>query len=196
MAATHWKAPSDYSERPICVLGGGVLGRRIAACFVAAGYHVRIRDPSAKSREDAIKYIDEEKPAFRSLIAGKPKQGTYEAVEDLPAGVKDCWIVFEAVPEVLSIKESTFAELEKHAPGDCILATNSSSYKSSELLSKVKDETKTRVLNTHYMMPPQVSRSLPFVRSLILTGLTGNHCGADDERPYRGIHLPIRRRPT
>lgn len=152
-----WSPPVGYEKRTICVLGGGVLGRRIAACFVAAGYHVRIRDPSAKSREDAVKYITENLSSFSSLLPNQSKpSGTHEAIEDLAAAVKDCWLIFEAVPEILTLKESTFADLEIHAPEDCILATNSSSFKSGELLSKVKESTKTRVLNTHFMMPPQV----------------------------------------
>jgi 3-hydroxyacyl-CoA dehydrogenase len=155
--SNRWSPPLDYKTRPICVLGGGVLGRRIAACFVAAGYHVRIRDPSEKSRNDAVKYITENISSFMALIPTQSKnQGDCEALEDLSAAVKDCWMVFEAVPEILTLKETMFAELEKHAPKDCILATNSSSFKSGELLSKVKESTKTRVLNTHLMMPPQV----------------------------------------
>lgn len=42
------------------------------------------------------------------------------------------------------------------APKDCILASNSSSYKSSEMIEKVNDETKCRILNTHYFMPPTI----------------------------------------
>lgn len=154
--ATQWSPPTNWETRPICVLGGGVLGRRIAACFVAAGYTVRIRDPSADSRNAATKYIDEELSSFTSLLPKLPaKQGSYEALEDLATAVKDCWLVFEAVPEILPLKESTFADLEKCAPEDCIFGSNSSSFKSGELLSKVKESTKKRVLNTHYMMPPQ-----------------------------------------
>ena len=139
--APQWSPPNDYENRPICVLGGGVLGRRIAACFVAAGHQVRIRDPSEKSRDDAVKYIKENISSFTSLLPSQPKrEGSVEAIEDLAAAVKDCWMVFEAVPEILPLKESTFADLEKHAPSDCILATNSSSFKSGELLSKVKDD--------------------------------------------------------
>jgi len=132
-----------------------VLGRRIAACFVSAGYHVRIRDPSEKSRTDALAYIKESISSYLALSHGK--EGSYEALEDFQAAVKDAWLVFEAVPEILSIKENTFADLEKYAPRDCILASNSSSYKSGELVGRVSDETKARVLNTHFMMPPQVS---------------------------------------
>lgn len=152
-----WQVPNNWESRPVCVLGGGVLGRRIAACFVAAGRHVRVRDPSTKSRDDAIEYIKTNISSFTALSGKQP--GTSEAVEDLAEAVKDCWLIFEVVPEILSLKEDTFADLEKHAPADCILASNSSSYKSSELVGKINDETKKRVLNTHFMMPPEVNSS-------------------------------------
>lgn len=65
------------------------------------------------------------------------------------------WLVIECVPEKLALKIATFAELERLAPADAILASNSSSHKSSEFLEQVeRDETKARILNTHYYMPP------------------------------------------
>lgn len=68
--------------------------------------------------------------------------------------VSNAWLVIEAVPEKLELKIATFAELEALAPEDCILASNSSSYKSSEMIEKVSDATKARILNMHYYMPP------------------------------------------
>jgi 3-hydroxyacyl-CoA dehydrogenase len=150
-----WSPPANYKSRPVVVLGGGVLGRRIAACFVSAGWHVIIRDPSEKSRSDALSYIRENISSFVTLSRGH--EGSYEATEDFQSAVKNAWLVFEAVPEILGLKESTFADLERYAPEDCIFGSNSSSYKSSELLAKVGNATKARVLNTHYMMPPTVS---------------------------------------
>ena len=155
--SNSWKIPTDWQKRPVCVLGGGVLGRRIAACFVAAGHHVRIRDPSEDARKGAVQYLKDNLGSFIALTSHKP--GTYEAVASLSEGVKDCWLVFEAVPEVLKIKEETFKDLERDAPQDCILASNSSSYKSGELLGKVQDATRVRILNTHFMMPPTVRGS-------------------------------------
>jgi 3-hydroxyacyl-CoA dehydrogenase len=159
-----WEIPQDYKSRPVVVLGGGVLGRRIAACWVAAGYHVIIRDPSEKSRNDAVDYVEQNIATYLALT--RSPAGSYEAVEDIQAAVKDSWLIFEVVPEILGLKEDIFFNLEKHAPQDCILASNSSSYKSSELLGKVTDSTKTRVLNTHYMMPPQVQLFLCLTRLL------------------------------
>ena len=138
-----------------------MLGRRIAACFMAAGNTVRIRDPTAAALEQSQGYIRENISAFTTLTSREA--GCLEIYDDLAAAVRGCWLVIEAVPEILSLKEATFADLEKLAPDDCILATNSSSYKSSELLLKVQHEkTKTRVCNMHFMMPPEVRIQLWF----------------------------------
>lgn len=84
------------------------------------------------------------------------KFGQLTTHAELQEAVQKAWLVIECVPEKLPIKIDTFAELEKLAPADAILASNSSSYKSSEMLAKIEnDETKARILNTHYYMPPR-----------------------------------------
>lgn len=80
--------------------------------------------------------------------------GQAEGVESLQEAVTNAWLVIEAVPEKLQLKIDTFAELAAVAPSDCILASNSSSYKTSEMLEKVPVDVRARILNTHYYMPP------------------------------------------
>ena len=58
------------------------------------------------------------------------------------------------MPEKLEAKIKIFGELVALTCKDAILATNSSSYKSSEMLAEVPQESKARVLNMHYYMPP------------------------------------------
>ncbi|KAK7742152.1 hypothetical protein SLS53_004738 [Cytospora paraplurivora] len=154
-STSTWVEPQDYHTRPVAVLGGGVLGRRIAASWVAGGFDVHIRDPDEAQRTAAADYIHENihvYPATKTNIYGPGRVSTFAELAD---AVANAWLVIEAVPEKLPIKIDTFAELEKLAPNDAILASNSSSYKSSEMLDKVKSvETKSRILNTHYYMPP------------------------------------------
>jgi 3-hydroxyacyl-CoA dehydrogenase len=113
---------------------------------------VRIRDPSALQRTAALHYIQNNITSYAAVIGTIP--GSVSAHEDLAEAVRDAWTVIEAVPEILSLKISTFAELEKLAPKDTILVSNSSSNKSSEMLENVKIDTKRRIMNTHYQMPP------------------------------------------
>ncbi|KAF2092465.1 cytochrome P450 [Rhizodiscina lignyota] len=146
------RVPS-YEGRPVVVLGGGVLGRRIACVWAAGGYDVRVRDPSAEQRTGAVHYFETSIAKF--LKSEDAKYGAVKAFEDLETAVENAWLIIECVPEKLPLKISTFADLEKVAPKDAILCTNSSSYKSREMLEKVGPATAERICNMHYMMPPE-----------------------------------------
>ncbi|KAF5624799.1 alcohol dehydrogenase [Fusarium tjaetaba] len=136
--------------RIVAVLGGGVLGRRIACGWAASGFDVVIRDPSPEQRAAALEYCN----TSMSLYSDSETRGTVTTVEDLAEAVANAWLVIEAVPEKLPLKISTFADLEKLTSHDTILCSNSSSYKSREMIAGLKVETKRRVLNMHYYMPP------------------------------------------
>ncbi|KAF7155536.1 hypothetical protein CNMCM6106_004682 [Aspergillus hiratsukae] len=148
-----WQPPKNYRQRPVAILGAGVLGRRLACVWASAGYNVQVRDPSPQQREDCLAYVRDNVASYAEGTGQKP--GTVETTENLKEAVDNAWLVIEAVPEKIQIKIDTFAELDALTPSDCILASNSSSYKSSEMLEKVSEATKTRILNMHYYMPPQ-----------------------------------------
>ncbi|KAL1963354.1 hypothetical protein VTN77DRAFT_8475 [Rasamsonia byssochlamydoides] len=147
-----WLPPQNYQNRPVAVLGAGVLGRRIGCIWASAGYDVRIRDPNPQQRAEGLRYIEENVASYAAKTGKTP--GKAQAFEDLKETVQNAWLVVEVVPETLAIKIDTFAELDACAPADAILATNSSSYKSSAMIEKVSESTKARILNTHYYMPP------------------------------------------
>ncbi|KAK4184034.1 hypothetical protein QBC35DRAFT_541498, partial [Podospora australis] len=152
--ASVWSLPENYRNRHVAILGAGVLGRRMACCWLSGGYNVHVRDPAPEQLQDCLAYAEAELhnyPKHDHVIPGK-----LQVFEDLSGAVAGAWLVIEAVPEKLPLKISTFAELEELAPKDAILATNSSSYASSQMLAGLKDDaTKARILNTHYFMPPQ-----------------------------------------
>ncbi|KAH6611624.1 dehydrogenase [Trichoderma cornu-damae] len=163
--ASTWQPPFHYLDRPVVVLGAGVLGRRIACIWASAGYDVRIRDPSPQQRADGVAYVEENVASYAQKTGKIP--GNVEAFENMREAVADAWLVIEAVPEKLQMKIDTFAELDALAPPDCILASNSSSYKSSEMLEKVSAARKSHILNMHYYMPPQC-----MIVELMTNGLT------------------------
>ncbi|KAE8318303.1 hypothetical protein BDV41DRAFT_591008 [Aspergillus transmontanensis] len=160
-----WQPPTDYGKRPVAILGAGVLGRRIACIWASAGYDVQVRDPSPEQRADCAAYVEGNVASYAEKTGKCP--GSIKVFAELKDAVRTAWLTIEAVPEKLPLKVDTFAELDKLAPSDCILASNSSSYKSSEMLAKVSDSAKRRVLNMHYYMPPQV-----MVVELMTNGLT------------------------
>ncbi|KAK7428254.1 hypothetical protein QQZ08_005151 [Neonectria magnoliae] len=142
--------PSTHG-RVVAVLGGGVLGRRIACAWAANGYEVVIRDPSPEQRSAAVQYCD----ASMSHFSDSTTRGTVQAIDDLAKAVEKAWLVIEAVPEKLELKISTFVDLERLAANDAILCSNSSSYKSRQMVTGLQECTKRRVLNMHYYMPPE-----------------------------------------
>ncbi|HET8524478.1 MAG TPA: 3-hydroxyacyl-CoA dehydrogenase NAD-binding domain-containing protein, partial [Thermomicrobiales bacterium] len=77
--------------------------------------------------------------------------GRIRASTDLAANVGDADLVIEAVPERLDLKRAVFAELDRVCPPRTILATNSSSFR----VSQIEDATgrPDRVLNTHFYPP-------------------------------------------
>lgn len=151
-----YSLPSDTNERPIAIAGAGTLGRRIAAVFAAGGSEVRIFDQSPDQRQGAIDFFTQQSAEFKQKLGLDPSRtGIVVPAEDLESAVQDAWMVIEAVPEKLEIKRAVFAALDNIAQPDTILASNSSSLPSSQMISDVRHP--ERVLNTHYYMPPQLN---------------------------------------
>ncbi|MYT03811.1 MULTISPECIES: 3-hydroxyacyl-CoA dehydrogenase family protein [Streptomyces] len=141
----------QLAARPVAVIGAGTLGRRIAMMFASDGGLVRLYDLSADVRTAALDYVAAELP---EVVASRPgaTEGHVVGVDTLEAALDDAWLVIEAVPERLDLKRSLFADLDRIAPADTILASNSSSYASRLFVEQV--EHKERVLNMHFYMPP------------------------------------------
>lgn len=140
--------PTDFSSRPVAVIGAGTLGRRIALTFAAHGARVRIHDLSESQRQAAVDYVTQELPG---LADGAPGHVSTDA--DIADAVRDAWLVVEAIPERLELKKQIFGQLDELAAADAILASNSSSYASRMFLDKVHHP--ERVLNIHFYMPPK-----------------------------------------
>ncbi|KAA5830515.1 3-hydroxyacyl-CoA dehydrogenase family protein [Saccharopolyspora hirsuta] len=144
--------PTGIDQRPVAVIGAGTLGRRIAMMFATRGGQVRISDPSPWSREDALAFIGEHLPEVAGQVDGGTPGGV-SATDDVAAAVDGCWLVVEAVPERLELKKQVFGQLDRLAPADAVLASNSSSYATGRFVDRVGHP--ERVVNVHFYMPPQ-----------------------------------------
>jgi 3-hydroxyacyl-CoA dehydrogenase len=109
---------------------------------------------SEQQRNAATHYIEHTREEFSKITGNERKHAEFSTTESMESAVKDAWLVIEALPEKLDLKISMFGQLDQHAPSDCILASNSSSYKSRLMLDKVGAEGRRRVCNMHYYMPP------------------------------------------
>ena len=146
--------PVDIDARPIAIDGAGTLGRRIASVYAAGGTDVRIFDLSSDQRDAAVSYAAEQIEHVRKLLdLDGSATGRVTASDDLARAVRGAWMVIEAVPERVELKRDVFGQLDELAEPDAILASNSSSIPTSQMIDKVKHP--ERVLNTHYQQPPE-----------------------------------------
>ncbi|MCX9004395.1 3-hydroxyacyl-CoA dehydrogenase NAD-binding domain-containing protein [Citrobacter portucalensis] len=142
-------------KRPVAIIGAGTLGRRIALMMTAHGAHVRLYDRKNEACHSASCFIQENLLPLTALTGGTDHEITkVEFCDTLEEAIKDSWLIIEAIPEILDLKISLFAQLDKLAPADAILASNSSSYPSSKLIGEVSVERLSHVVNTHFYMPP------------------------------------------
>jgi 3-hydroxyacyl-CoA dehydrogenase len=121
---------------------------------VAAGYEVILCDLNEEQRNAATHYVEHSMGEFSKLTGNKRTKAKFTTVDTMESAVKNAWLVVEALPEKLELKIDMMGQLDQHAPHDCILASNSSSYKSRFMLDKVESGRRRRVCNMHYYMPP------------------------------------------
>lgn len=146
------QAKFDPTIRPTAVVGAGTLGSRIALMLASSGGEVRLYDAKPAQLDIAERYIDSELPKLVKARAGAVA-GRVVFAKTLEPAIAETWMIVEAVPERLDLKKEIFGELDRLAPPDTILASNSSSYPSSQILDLVSKP--SRVANTHYYMPPE-----------------------------------------
>ncbi|MGB7102069.1 MAG: 3-hydroxyacyl-CoA dehydrogenase NAD-binding domain-containing protein [Xanthobacteraceae bacterium] len=148
-------------EKPrIAVIGAGLMGHGIAYLFAAGGYEVRVQDPVAAAREK----LPERLRGICDLL------GTDRAVvervttgESLEWAVADVGMVIEAALEQLPLKRAIFAELERLAPADAILASNTSALPITRIAAGLTS--KQRVVGAHFWNPPHL---VPLVEIVLL----------------------------
>lgn len=149
----------------IAVAGAGRMGTGIAQIFAYAGCPVELVDIKERSAEDARRLlrgaeaqISENLDFFCELgiLDDQWKKQILERIRysdcsGLPAVLPQADIIFEAVPEVLEIKEAAFARLCSFASSTAIIASTTSTFLVDTLASYVKYP--QRFMNTHWLNP-------------------------------------------
>jgi 3-hydroxybutyryl-CoA dehydrogenase len=147
------------SGESLVVVGGGTMGRDIAAIFHAAGWRVQVVETDASARTTLAKRV---RDSARAIGAAKAP-GSIEVVADLGAADwPEVGLVIEAVPERLPVKREVFAALERLAPAEAPLASNSSSFPISEIGAGLA--TQSRMLGLHFFMPAHLVPAVEVVR--------------------------------
>jgi 3-hydroxybutyryl-CoA dehydrogenase len=145
----------------VAVIGAGLMGHGIAYLFAAGGHQVRVQDPVGEALEklpERIRDICDLLGAERSSVE------RVSGGQSLAWAVASAGIVIEAAPEKLALKQSIFAELERLAPADAILASNTSALPIARIATDLRN--KERVLGAHFWNPPHL---VPLVEIVLMS---------------------------
>ncbi|MBL8677992.1 MAG: 3-hydroxyacyl-CoA dehydrogenase family protein [Myxococcales bacterium] len=156
----------------VAVLGAGTMGAGIAQVAATAGFSVALFDVSKAQIDKARAGIAQslEKLASKGKIDAPTKEralaaiAAFESVED---AVRDASFVVEAAPERMELKRELFLAVDRAAPADALLGSNTSSLSITEIASVVKDP--TRVVGLHFFNPVPLMELLEVVRGVRTT---------------------------
>jgi enoyl-CoA hydratase/3-hydroxyacyl-CoA dehydrogenase len=155
------------SIEKIAVVGSGDMGHGIVEVFAMSGFQVSMMDISAEALKKAIESITQSLDKF--LKKGSITKEQYDQIlgristyTEIDKAVKDADLVIEAVPEIVSLKNQIFKQLDQYAKKDAILGSNTSNIRITELAKNVADP--KRVVGIHFFNPPIMMKLVEVIK--------------------------------
>ena len=138
----------------VFVVGAGFMGAGIAQVCAASGRRVSLMDVSAQALERAGREISSSlgKLAAKGILSESSDEvvARVKMVQDMSPAASANWVV-EAAPEKEELKREIFAELDRLAPADTPLGSNTSSIPIGRLAEATAHP--ERVLGLHFFGP-------------------------------------------
>jgi L-gulonate 3-dehydrogenase len=144
-------------NRHVAIVGVGLIGRAWAAIFARAGWNVRLIDPHRPTLEAAPGLIRDELHALaRHGLADDPDGAAARltVATNLEDAVAEVEFVQENGPELVEEKKIIFAELDRLAPPDAVLASSTSAITASRFTEMLPG--RARCLVGHPVNPPHL----------------------------------------
>ncbi|CAN7192841.1 3-hydroxyacyl-CoA dehydrogenase NAD-binding domain-containing protein [Phenylobacterium sp. LjRoot225] len=138
MAAEHrgWRRPEQV--RRVAVVGAGLIGSGWLAAFLGHGLAVELYDPSPDAAEKARAHVAQAWPAMIARgLARDAAPPAFSVHTDLGRAVAGVDFVQESTPERADLKRALFAELDRLAAPDVVVASSTSSLPISELVTEL-----------------------------------------------------------
>lgn len=145
------------NNRHVAIVGVGLIGRAWAAIFARAGWTVRLTDPHRPTLEAAPQLIRDELQALaRHGLASDPDGAAarISIAASLADAVKGVAFVQENGPENVDQKIAIFAELDRLAPPNALLASSTSAIVASRFTEMLPG--RARCLVGHPVNPPHL----------------------------------------
>ena len=149
------------SVKNITVLGSGVMGHGIAQVSATAGYNVVLRDIKQEFLDKAMEKIkwSLDKLVSKEKISKDEGDSIFARITpivDLNEAVKIAELVIEVVPEIMDLKKSVYAELDKAAGPEVNFASNTSTLPITEIANTTSRPEK--FIGIHFFNPPQLMK--------------------------------------
>jgi 3-hydroxybutyryl-CoA dehydrogenase len=158
----------------IAVVGAGQMGNGIAHVFAQSGFNVTMIDVSQqaldKGRVTIAKNI--ERQVKKGII---PPESQVEVLSRIDLNMDidsaaDASLIIEAASEDSGLKFRIFADLDRIAKPDAVLATNTSSISITEIARRTSRPDK--VVGMHFMNPVPVMKLVEIIRGLATSDAT------------------------
>ena len=161
-------------DERIAVVGAGQMGNGIAHVFAQSGFPVTMIDVSREALERG-------QATIRKNLDRQVKKGTMQpdasvetlgriALSESLETVKDATLVVEAATENNDLKYRIFADLDRIADSQAILASNTSSISITEIAGHTGRP--ANVVGMHFMNPVPVMKLVEIIRGLATSDAT------------------------
>jgi len=157
---------SDFSPKRVHVVGAGVMGGDIATECALRGMIVTLQDQSVERIAPAIARAGKR---IERKFRGKPREARFALDRLIPdpagAGVAQADLIIEAIFENLDAKRALFADIERRARPDAVLASNTSSLRIADIATALTDP--SRLVGIHFFNPVAVLPLVEVVKSAV-----------------------------
>jgi 3-hydroxybutyryl-CoA dehydrogenase len=156
--------------KKVAVLGAGLMGHGIAQVAAQiAKYDVSLRDVKQEFLDNGMNMIKKSLRSFlkREKISEKEVEEILKRIHptlDIKEAVTDASLIIEAVPENVELKKKMYKEVEKFAPEDALIGSNTSSISITELASATRRP--EQFCGMHFFNPPQLMRLIEIIRGV------------------------------
>lgn len=149
------------SIKNVSVIGSGTMGNGIAHVFAQYGYSVTLIDISENALNKGLQTISNnlDRQVKKEIITSEDKENILKRIQpttSLEQGVSSADLVVEAATENEKIKLELFSNLDKWAPAQAILASNTSSISITKIAAVTARPDK--VIGMHFMNPVPVMK--------------------------------------
>jgi len=155
--------------KTVTVIGAGDMGHGIAEVALLTGKRVNLYDVKdefvARGRDRIFSSVAKlvEKGRVPAELDHAIRGQLLKTTTDLGEAAADADLVIEAIPEVMSLKQKVFADLDRAAPAHTLLASNTSTMSITEIASVTSRPDK--VFGLHYFNPAVLMRLVEVIRA-------------------------------